>query len=136
MYRSRVTIVLTLKQRTLSAQYEGRQYRTFTVNVCGTPIQFHYNNEHSKLTSYQDLLLDDRCKDLPYVNGTLATYRFYAGTPITTERNINIGTLFVFSDQPRLEGLTAFQHRCKKSSKYYCYPRSPNSSSRFDTFCQ
>jgi hypothetical protein len=48
-----------------------------------------------------DLSQDDRFASLPVVNGQLAAYRFYAGTPITTSHGINIGSLFVFDDRPR-----------------------------------
>lgn len=52
-----------------------------------------------------DLSLDERFASLPVVNGALAAYRFYAGTPITTGHGINIGSFFVFDDKPR-DGLT------------------------------
>lgn len=43
-----------------------------------------------------DLSKDDRFADLAVVNGTIAAYRFYAGTPITTNQGINIGSFFLF----------------------------------------
>lgn len=58
-----------------------------------------------------DLSEDSRFANLPIVNGTLASFRFYAGTPITTEHGVNIGALFMFDDKPRPEGLTFMEKK-------------------------
>lgn len=50
---------------------------------------------------------DDRYAALPFVQGE-PHFRFYAGTPLTTETNINIGCFFVLDTQPR-NGLTDTQ---------------------------
>lgn len=47
-----------------------------------------------------DLSKDDRYKSLPFVQGD-PHFRFYAGTPLTTETNINIGCFFVLDTRPR-----------------------------------
>jgi len=47
---------------------------------------------NQRLTPAQDLLLDGFYR----IWMLCSSYRFYAGTPITTDRNINIGVLFVF----------------------------------------
>lgn len=52
-----------------------------------------------------DLSKDDRYKSLPFVQGD-PQFRFYAGTPLTTETNINIGCFFVLDTKPR-DGLNA-----------------------------
>ena len=54
-----------------------------------------------------DLSTDERFKNLPFVTGP-PFFRFYAGTPLTTKRGINIGSLFVIDDRVRPE-LTATQ---------------------------
>ena len=54
-----------------------------------------------------DLSVDERFKNLPFVTGP-PHFRFYAGTPLTTKRGINIGSLFVIDDRVRPE-LTASQ---------------------------
>ncbi|GKZ36226.1 hypothetical protein AbraIFM66950_007223 [Aspergillus brasiliensis] len=46
-----------------------------------------------------DLREDDRYKRLQFVQGEPG-FRFYAGTPLTTETNINIGCFFVLDTQP------------------------------------
>lgn len=58
-----------------------------------------------------DLSKDIRSNELPYVNGSVASYRFYAGTPIRTENGVNIGTFFIFDDKPR-DGLSPTQNIC------------------------
>lgn len=60
----------------------------------------------------KDLSKDDRFKFLPVVDGTLASYRFYAGTPITTKQGIKIGSIFIFDNKAR-EGLTVTHKKCK-----------------------
>lgn len=49
-----------------------------------------------------DMSKDDRYASLPFVQGEPG-FRFYAGTPLTTETNINIGCFFVLDTQPRSE---------------------------------
>lgn len=51
------------------------------------------------------------CK-LPVVNGEISSYRFYAGTPITTELGVNIGSFFIFDYEPRPSGLSLEQRKC------------------------
>jgi hypothetical protein len=43
---------------------------------------------------------DERFNTLPFVKGH-PHFRFYAGTPLTTERGVNIGSVFVLDDKPR-----------------------------------
>ncbi|KAF7586816.1 hypothetical protein BBP40_008271 [Aspergillus hancockii] len=57
-----------------------------------------------KFLVIDDLSQDDQYKDLPFVRED-PHYRFYAGTPLTTETNINIGCLFVL-DTKTHNGLT------------------------------
>lgn len=59
----------------------------------------------------EDLKEDPRFKDLAVVDGRVATYRFYAGTPITSENGTNIGSFFLFDNKPR-DGLNKGQRRC------------------------
>lgn len=47
-----------------------------------------------------DLSEDARFNQLPFVTGP-PYFRFYAGTPLTTKRDVNIGSLFIIDDQPR-----------------------------------
>ena len=54
-----------------------------------------------------DLTADARFSQLPFVTGP-PFFRFYAGTPLTTKKGINIGSLFIIDDRVRPE-LTAAQ---------------------------
>lgn len=47
-----------------------------------------------------DLSKDRRFNQLPFVTGP-PYFRFYAGTPLTTKKGINIGSLFVIDDKAR-----------------------------------
>lgn len=58
-----------------------------------------------------DLSKDNRFAHLPIVDGSLASYKFYAGTPIATSRGINIGSFFLFDDRVR-DGLPMNQRKC------------------------
>ena len=49
-----------------------------------------------------DLTQDERYQDLPLVRER-PHFRFYAGTPLTTESNINMGCLFAFDTKPHTE---------------------------------
>lgn len=51
-----------------------------------------------------DLEQEDRFRRLPFVEGDPYS-RFYAGTPLTSDSNINLGCLFVLGPEPR-EGLS------------------------------
>ncbi|KAI9810097.1 MAG: hypothetical protein M1827_006708 [Pycnora praestabilis] len=55
-----------------------------------------------------DLSEDPRFNQLPFVTEG-PRFRFYAGTPITSNRGINIGSLFVIDDRVRPEGLKSEQ---------------------------
>jgi GAF domain-containing protein len=83
-----------LKQNTLQVDSSAAGYPCFEVN---------------------DLAADPRFAGLPIVDGTTASYRFYAGTPITTSHGINIGSIFILDNQPRPNGLTFEQRKCMHS---------------------
>lgn len=47
-----------------------------------------------------DLSKDSRFNQLPFISGP-PSFRFYAGTPLTTKKGINIGSLFILDDVAR-----------------------------------
>lgn len=59
----------------------------------------------------EDLSEDERFCHLPVVNGSVAAYRFYAGTSIATNRGVKIGSFFLLDDTPRPGGLTLDQRK-------------------------
>ncbi|RDW88946.1 hypothetical protein BP6252_00978 [Coleophoma cylindrospora] len=72
-----------LCERTLATTASADQYPSFIVN---------------------DLRLDDRFNELPFVTGP-PFLKFYAGVPLITKRGIPIGSLFIVDDRVR-DGLT------------------------------
>lgn len=85
---------LTAAQNTLALDLKREKYPCFVVN---------------------DLSKDERFARLPVVDGTMASYRFYAGTPITTMNGVSIGSFFMFDDRPRPHGLLLQEKKCKNA---------------------
>ncbi|CAD6578204.1 MAG: hypothetical protein ASARMPRED_008641 [Alectoria sarmentosa] len=52
------------------------------------------------LFTVTDLSKDERFNRLPFVNGP-PYFRYYAGTPLTTKKGVNIGSLFILDDVAR-----------------------------------
>ncbi|CAG8982727.1 hypothetical protein HYALB_00001008 [Hymenoscyphus albidus] len=73
-----------------------------------------------------DLSKDERFANLPVVNGSVASFKFYAGAPITTARGVNIGSLFLFDDKPR-DKLSLDHRKCKAISSSFCIRIDSNS---------
>jgi hypothetical protein len=89
------------------------------------------NNDEYPCFEVYDLAKDERFASLPVVDGTVAGYRFYAGTPITTDRGINIGSFFMFDDKPRPEGLSLAQRKCDSSRSCMRYDGALNNGRSF-----
>lgn len=68
-----------------------------TVELCPEPGRF-------PCFTVCDLSQDERFQRLPFVTGS-PSFRFYAGTPLTTDRGVNIGSLFILDNKarPRLD---------------------------------
>ncbi|KAI9746643.1 MAG: hypothetical protein M1818_000357 [Claussenomyces sp. TS43310] len=58
-----------------------------------------------------DLSKDQRFASMQMVDGSVSSYRFYAGAPITTPQGVNIGTVFMFDNEPRPGGLSSRQRK-------------------------
>ena len=61
------------------------------------------------LFTVTDLSKDERFNQLPFVNGP-PFFKFYAGTPLTTEKGVNIGSLFILDDVVRPQLSNDHQH--------------------------
>ncbi|KAI3060393.1 hypothetical protein CBS147353_10306 [Aspergillus niger] len=71
-------------------------------SMCKATVALPPNNREKGQHSFlviNDLREDDRYKRLQFVQGEPG-FRFYAGTPLTTETNINIGCFFVLDTKP------------------------------------
>ncbi|KAE9378835.1 hypothetical protein N431DRAFT_148177 [Stipitochalara longipes BDJ] len=78
--------------------------------LCENTLALDLSKEEYSCFIINDLSKDPRFAQLPVVDGQIASYRFYAGAPITTSHGINIGSLFFFDDKPR-DGLPRNQRR-------------------------
>ncbi|KAJ6146418.1 hypothetical protein N7497_008400 [Penicillium chrysogenum] len=79
-------------------------------SVCKDIVSLPPNDR--KNADYQFLIVNDmteneRYKHLSFVEKD-PNFRFFAGTPLTTERNINLGCFFVLDKKPR-DGLTPLE---------------------------
>lgn len=85
-----------VKACSASVPLEGR--------VCEMTIRLAPNAATTPIFCVPDLAADPVFRGLDVVSGP-PYYRFYAGTPITTEAGVNIGSLAVLDQKPR-QGLT------------------------------
>ncbi|KAJ5520057.1 CheY-like superfamily [Penicillium fimorum] len=81
-----------------------------TWSVCKDTVSLPPNDREN--ADYQFLVVNDmaeneRYKDLSFVAKD-PNFRFFAGTPLTTEKNINLGCFFVLDKKPR-DGLTPLE---------------------------
>ena len=81
--------------------------------LCENTIAVRDSDSEYPCFVVEDLLEDDRFRHLSFVDGSHAAHRFYAGTPITSNRGINIGSFFMFDDKPRIEGLSIGERKCQ-----------------------
>jgi hypothetical protein len=56
--------------------------------------------QHPAIYEELDISRNSQTKGLPYVNGALAKFRYYAGAPVKTAAGIPIGGVLVMSHQP------------------------------------
>lgn len=82
------------------SHYGGLCERTITVD----------RTQYPAIYEELDMSRNPRTRDLPYVDGTLANFRHYAGAPVETAAGTPIGTVFVMSRQPS-SGLRAPQQQ-------------------------
>ncbi|PVH82219.1 hypothetical protein DL98DRAFT_653296 [Cadophora sp. DSE1049] len=73
--------------------------------LCENTLALDLKKEQYPCFVVNDLSKDKRFAQLPVVDGTMSSYRFYAGTPITTSQGVNIGSFFLFDDKCRPHGL-------------------------------
>ncbi|KAJ5674999.1 uncharacterized protein N7477_004933 [Penicillium maclennaniae] len=82
-------------------------------NICRETVEIPSDKQdieqdvQNRFLIINDLLQHDRFRQLPFVKEEPHS-RFYAGTPLTTDDNINIGCFFVLDSTPR-EGLSEIE---------------------------
>ncbi|GAB7358407.1 hypothetical protein MBLNU230_g2475t2 [Neophaeotheca triangularis] len=84
-----------------SAQWYGCDSIAHAGGLCEKTIRLREKPVYEEL----DMERAGHTKVLPIVDGTLASFKSYAGAPITTEDGKNIGTIFVFREQPAAQEL-------------------------------
>ena len=65
--------------------------------LCEKTIELPRSTGLSSCFTVRDLTKDERFNQLPFVTGP-PFFKFYAGTPLTTKKGINIGSLFIIDD--------------------------------------
>ncbi|CAG8193793.1 unnamed protein product [Penicillium salamii] len=97
----------------LSAEGDGLFVGTSTLtkswNICQetiTPSPDQQDGNHPFFV-INDLEKEERFKELPFVTGEPRS-RFYAGVPLTSGSDINLGCLFVLDSEPR-DGLSLYE---------------------------
>ncbi|KAL5120646.1 hypothetical protein ACEQ8H_001394 [Pleosporales sp. CAS-2024a] len=83
-----------------STQWYGCQTVSHHGGLCERTITQQHDVGSMAFYEERDMLENDRTKHLPFVNGDLATYRYYAGVPINPYQGPNIGTVFFFRTRP------------------------------------
>ncbi len=68
--------------------------------LCEKTIELPVSVGKAPCFTVTDLSTDKRFNELPFVTGP-PRFRFYAGTPLTTRKGINIGSLFILDDKTR-----------------------------------
>lgn len=91
------------------ADWFGRPDIPMRESLCQYTIAADESSSDHHCLVIEDLIEDQRFCHLPVVNGSLAAYRFYAGTSIVTAQGVNIGSFFLLDNKPRPEGLTLEQ---------------------------
>jgi hypothetical protein len=82
-----------------SAKWFGCNQVSHYGGLCERTIAID-STQHPAIYEELDMSRTSRTKSLPYVNGTLAKFRYYAGAPSKTAAGNPIGTIFVMSHRP------------------------------------
>ncbi|KAF2721282.1 hypothetical protein K431DRAFT_303502 [Polychaeton citri CBS 116435] len=90
-----------------STQWYGCESVTHHGGLCEYTITLDNTTGKGAFFEKLDLAQDESTRDLPFVNGTIATFRYYYGVPLSPYNGHNIGTLFFFRSEPSVTGLTA-----------------------------
>ncbi|CAG8410211.1 unnamed protein product [Penicillium salamii] len=97
----------------LSAEGDGLFVGTSTLtkswNICQETVTPSADQQHGNHPFFviNDLEKEERFRELPFVTGEPRS-RFYAGVPLTSGSDINLGCLFVLDSEPR-DGLSPFE---------------------------
>jgi hypothetical protein len=82
-----------------SAEWFGCNQVSHYGGLCERTIAID-STQYPAIYEELDMSRSSRTKGLPYVNSTLAKFRYYAGAPLKTAAGNPIGTIFVMSHRP------------------------------------
>ncbi|CAJ2507417.1 Uu.00g086030.m01.CDS01 [Anthostomella pinea] len=86
-----------------------RWYGCDTVSSAGGLCIRTIRRQREEIYEETDMAYEDYTKHLPFVTGEIASYRYYAGAPLSTPTMHNIGTVFIFREQPAAQPLDAIR---------------------------
>lgn len=92
-----------------SAQWYGCDDVTHHGGLCERTITLKNNSDAPAFYEVPDMAESPLTQCLPFVDGSIAKFRHYLGTPITTAEGINIGTVFIMSNDPAGTATSQFQ---------------------------
>ncbi|KGO77364.1 CheY-like superfamily [Penicillium italicum] len=86
--------------------HDSSIFDAFRQDTVSLPPNDRENADYQFLV-VNDMIENERYKQLPFVEKD-PSFRFFAGTPLTTDKNINLGCFFVMDTKPR-DGLTPLE---------------------------
>ncbi|USP77573.1 hypothetical protein yc1106_04847 [Curvularia clavata] len=89
-----------------STKWYGCESVSHHGGLCERTITMQNRPGNMALYEELDMAKQDRTKDLPFVKGDIARFRYYAGVPLNPYGGPNIGTVFVFCETPSDQGLS------------------------------
>lgn len=104
---------------TESTGWYGCEQISHRGGICEKTISLDHGPGDHPVFEVQDLSVNEETKHLPIVDGTLASFRHYAGVPLNAPNGLNIGTLFVFRTEPSTELLSPAKcHFMRETARY------------------
>lgn len=95
-----------------SAQWYGCDKVNHHGGLCERTILGLHQPGIPALYEVLDMSKTESTQALPFINGTVAEFRHYAGMPIRSPDGLNIGTVFTMSKTPATTGINQAQRDC------------------------
>ena len=92
-----------------SARWYGCDEVSHHGGLCERTITLKHQPGTPAFYEVLDMSQTERTQTLPFVCGTIADFRHYAGMPITSPDGFNIGTVFAMSKTPSTNGINETQ---------------------------
>lgn len=92
-----------------SAQWYGCDQVSHHGGLCERTITLPHLPHAPAFYEVLDMANTMCTQNLPFIDGTIADFRHYAGMPIASPEGVNIGTVFIMSRTPSTNGITYAQ---------------------------